>query len=88
MHSVTSKQKTGIMKKSIMYVMAIITVSTFLLIEVCKEEKMSDIALANVEALADDELADNQYFCYGVGKVTCPYSGKQVAGYYIKRNIK
>ena len=76
------------MKKSIMYVMAIITVSTFLLIEVCKEEKMSDIALANVEALADDELADNQYFCYGVGKVTCPYSGKQVAGYYIKRNIK
>ena len=76
------------MKKSIMYVMAIITVSTFLLIEVCKEEKMSDIVLANVEALADNELADNQYYCYGVGKVTCPYSGEQVAGYYIRRNIE
>lgn len=76
------------MKKIIMLVMATITVATFLLINVNEEEKMSDIALANIEALADDELADNQYFCYGVGKVTCPYSGKQVAGYYIRRNIK
>ena len=76
------------MKKSIMYVMAIITVTTYLFIEVNKEEKMSDIVLANVEALANNELEDNQYFCYGVGKVTCPYSGKQVAGYYIRRNLK
>ena len=68
--------------------MATITVATFLLINVNEEEKMSDIALANIEALADNELADNQYYCYGVGKVTCPYSGEQVAGYYIRRNIE
>ncbi len=76
------------MKKIIMLVMATITVATFLLINVNEEEKMSDIALANIEALADNELADNQYYCYGVGKVTCPYSGEQVAGYYIRRNIE
>ena len=52
------------MKKYIMYVMAIIIVATFLIVEVNKEERMSDIALANVEALADDELADNQYFLH------------------------
>ena len=76
------------MKKNIMLVMATIIVATFFLTKANKEEKMSDIVLANVEALANNELADNQYFCYGVGKVTCPYSGKQVAGYYIKRNIE
>ena len=76
------------MKKNIMFVMATIIVATFFLTKANKEEKMSDIVLANVEALANNELADNQYFCYGVGKVTCPYSGKQVAGYYIKRNIE
>lgn len=76
------------MKKNIMLLMATIIVATHLLIEANKEEKMSDIVLANVEALANNELEDNQYFCYGVGKVTCPYSGKQVAGYYIRRNIE
>ena len=76
------------MKKNIMLVMATIIVATFFLTKANKEEKMSDIVLANVEALANNELADNQYFCYGVGKVTCPYSGKQVAGYYIRRNLK
>ena len=75
------------MKKSIVYVMAIITVATFLVIEVNKEEKMSDVALANVEALADGEFEPG-YICYGTGKVTCPYSGQQVAGYYIRRNIE
>ena len=49
---------------------------------------MSDITMANIEALADEELAYNEYFCYGTGKVTCPYSGQQVAGYFIRRNIK
>lgn len=71
-----------------MLVMATITIATFLLVKVNKEEKMSDIALANVEALANNELPDSQYYCYGVGKVICPYSGELVAGYYIKRNLK
>lgn len=76
------------MKKNIMLVMATIIVATFFLTKVNREEKMSDLTLANIEALANNELEDNQYFCYGVGKVTCPYSGKQVAGYYIRRNLK
>ena len=75
------------MKKNIMLVMATIIVATFFLTKVNKEEKMSDLTLANIEALANNEF-DNGYFCYGTGKVICPYSGQQVAGYYIKRNIE
>ena len=75
------------MKKNIMLVMATIIVATFFLTKVNKEEKMSDLTLANIEALANNEF-DNGYFCYGTGKVTCPYSGLKVAGYYIKRNIE
>lgn len=70
-----------------MFVMAVIIVATLFLIKENKEENISDITLANIEALANDEF-DNGYFCYGTGKVTCPYSGQQVAGYYIKRNIE
>ena len=70
-----------------MLAMATIIVATFFLTKVNKEEKMSDLTLANIEALANNEF-DNGYFCYGTGKVTCPYSGQQVAGYYIKRNIE
>jgi len=75
------------MKRNIMFVMAVIIVATLFLIKENKEENISDITLANIEALANDEF-DNGYFCYGTGKVTCPYSGQQVAGYYIKRNIE
>ena len=75
------------MKKNIMFVMAVIIVATLFLIKENREENISDITLANIEALANDEF-DNGYFCYGTGKVTCPYSGLKVAGYYIKRNIE
>lgn len=75
------------MKKNIMLVMATIIVATFFLTKVNKEEKMSDLTLANIEALANNEF-DNGYFCYGTGKVICPYSGQQVAGYFIRRNIE
>ena len=53
------------MKKNIMLVMATIIVATFFLTKVNKEEKMSDIVLANVEALANNEF-DEGYFCYGL----------------------
>lgn len=76
------------MKKNIMLAMATIAVATFLLIKLNREEKMSDITMANIEALANEELAYNEYFCYGTGEVICPYSGQQVAGYYIKRNME
>ena len=75
------------MKKNIMLVMATIIVATFFLTKANKEEKMSDLTLANIEALANNEF-DNGYFCYGTGKVICPYSGQQVAGYFIRRNIE
>lgn len=52
------------MKKNIMLAMATIIVATFFLTKVNKEEKMSDIVLANVEALANNELADNRLILY------------------------
>lgn len=75
------------MKKNIMLLMATIIVATFFLTKINREEKMSDLTLANIEALANNEF-DNGYFCYGTGKVICPYSGQQVAGYFIRRNIE
>ena len=49
---------------------------------------MSDIALANVEALAQTEKMEDGYYCYGTGSVVCPYSGELVGGYYKRRNIE
>lgn len=51
------------MKKNIMLVMATIIVATFFLTKPNKEEKMSDITLANIEALAQDESGD--WYCVG-----------------------
>lgn len=42
--------------------MAIIIIASFLLTKTNRKERMSDIALANVEALAGDELGANG--CY------------------------
>ena len=39
---------------------------------------MSDIALANVEALAGDELADNQYFVMESGKLLARIQGNKL----------
>lgn len=50
------------MKKNLMLAMAIIMFASILLTKVNKKGKMSDIALANVEALAGDELGANG--CY------------------------
>ena len=75
------------MKKIIMFVAAIIFVASILLTKVNKKEKMSDITLANVEALAQTEDS-NHYICYGTGKVTCPYTGQQVAGYFKRLNLE
>ena len=75
------------MKKKIVFAMMIITIATFHFMKANKEKKISGFVLANVEALAANEFEDG-YFCYGVGSITCPYSGQQVAGYYIRRNIE
>ena len=76
------------MKKNIMYATAIIIVATILAIKAERTKPMSDIVLANVEALADNEGSENQYYCYGTGSVRCPYSGKLVAGYIKRYNLK
>ena len=75
-------------KKNIMLAMAIIALSTFSFTKVNKKEKPSVIVLANIEALADNEGDENQYYCYGTGNVLCPYSGKLVAGYIKRYNLK
>lgn len=75
------------MKKNIMYATAIIIVATILAIKAERTKPMSDIVLANVEALANGEF-ELGYICYGTGKVICPYSGEMVAGYYKRRSLK
>ena len=75
------------MKKNIMYATAIIIVATILAIKAERTKPMSDIALANVEALANGEFEPG-YICSGTGKVICPYSGEMVAGYYKRRSLK
>ncbi len=75
------------MKKNIMYATAIIIVATILAIKAERTKPMSDIVLANVEALANGEFEPG-YICYGTGKVICPYSGEMVAGYYKRRSLK
>lgn len=76
------------MKKSIMFATAMIVVAGTLFTKANKETKMSDTVLANVEALANNEGADNQYNCFGTGNVRCPYSGDLVAGYIKKYNLE
>jgi len=71
-----------------MLAMAIIMFASILLTKVNKKGKMSDIALANVEALAQTEKMEDGYYCYGIGSVVCPYSGELVGGYYKRRNIE
>lgn len=78
------------MKKNLIYVLTFFAVATalFLKANLGTQRYMSDIALANVEALASSEININEYVCYGEGKVVCPYSGQMVAGYYKKRNLE
>lgn len=74
--------------RNIMFTLAIIAIAAFSFIKANGSEKLSDVALANIEALADNEGAENQYYCYGTGSVRCPYSGKLVAGYIKRYSLK
>lgn len=78
------------MKKNPIYALTFAVVATALFLKANSGtlKDMSDIALANVEALASSEININEYVCYGEGKVVCPYSGQMVAGYYKKRNLE
>ena len=52
------------MKKNIMFVMATIIVATFFLMKENREENISDITLANIEALAQSEGFIDDGTCY------------------------
>ena len=65
------------MKKSLLIVM-VVAVAVFVTKSACQREKVNDVVLENVEALADPEWGDGcTYFCYGAGKVDC-YDGTKV----------
>ena len=50
--------------RNIMFTLAIIAIAAFSFIKANGSEKLSDVALANIEALADNEGSDNWY-CVG-----------------------
>ena len=76
-------------KESIVAFIAVIAmVSGINVFNVQKSDVLSDIAMANVEALAQSEIGSNEYICIGTGNVVCPGSGKLVAAYYKRRNLE
>lgn len=65
------------MKKSFLIVMAV-AMTAFVTKSACQKEKVNDVVLENVEALAIPEWGDGgTYFCIGSGKVDC-YDGTKV----------
>ena len=76
--------------KRLTYSIAVVTATTIFFLKANKqpEERLSDLVLANVEALAQSEIGSNEYICIGTGQVVCPGSGKLVATYYKKRNLE
>ena len=76
--------------KKLTYSIAVINAATifFLRANDQREERLSDLVLANVEALAQSEIGSNEYICIGTGNVVCPGSGKLVAAYYKRRNLE
>lgn len=75
-------------KKSVLIVLTMIFIVEVLVKKVNKNETMSDIALANIEALAMDEMSNGGYSCYGEGNVFCPFTGRMVAGYIILNRLE
>ena len=71
------------MKKNIMKVALVAVVGLIAGINVFNAQKsdvLSDVALANVEALADDEASGP---CHGLGYVYCTYNG-----YWVKYQLQ
>lgn len=78
------------MKKRLIFAFAIATASTAVFIKTSQSNQhvLNDIVLMNIEALADNETEEEEYFCYGDGTVVCPSSGKLVGGYFKTRSLK
>ena len=47
---------------------------------------LTDLAKANIEALAQGEQSNGNFFCYGYGNVECngSYVEKKYSGFYLK----
>lgn len=86
-HSILDEKTIIMKKKNSMFVMTMIAIAALSFIKANRSEKLSDIALANIEALTNNEFVDG-YYCYGIGKVVCPYSGELCAGYYQRLNVE
>ena len=82
-------KKIRIMKKSVMFAMAIVFIASILGAKVKGKNTRpkNDITLANIEALTNTEET-NRYVCYGQGNVTCPYTEEKVMGYYQRLNLE
>lgn len=76
--------------KKLIYTVAVITAATLIYLKAneCRNAGTNDIVLANVEALALNEIDTAAYVCFGTGNITCPTTGKPVAGYYKVRKLE
>ena len=66
-----------------MFSMATITIATVLAVKANSTKPTSDIVLANIEALANNEINYAEYECFGNGDVICPITQRRVA-YYLQ----
>lgn len=78
------------MKKNLIYALTFVAVATMLFLKAnsAPQKDMNDTVLDNVEALAQNEIIEHGYVCYGTGNVICPSSGERVAGYQKRRNLE
>lgn len=68
--------------KKLLLVVIVVAVAVFATKSACQKEKLNDVVLENVEALADQEWEDGKFHvCIGSGKVDC-YNGDKVERQY------
>lgn len=60
------------MKKIILkltLVICLVVTSCYLYLQ--KDNEFNDLVIKNIEALAEDEYYEEDYYCYGIGSVDC-----------------
>lgn len=60
------------MKKTILkltLVICLVVASCYLYLQ--KDNDLNDVVIKNIEALAEDEYYEEDYYCYGIGSVDC-----------------
>ncbi len=75
-------------RMKVMVGMVVVAVATVFTNKVSStEEKMSEVMLANIEALATPEY-NTPSICHGVGCATCPFTGVKVKYVIEPYNLK